>query len=717
MSREIVELFVKRLYQKYTDTEFCETIIEEAERLYENIQTKIRYNVDPKAVLREKDKVDKINELFCSIAPNENACDISKVFKEIFGSNDKKFLPSLIVWDEKKLPKEYLNVIREIANSKNKEKCIDIQFMFWLLYWGKSKNVDYYDFLKICICCLYLEISEEELDDLINIICRLHNSILGEYACTSERTAFFNDGIFFAQTVEHEDKKMQLELDVYFKADNIPLVYVNTYEEQKVMKELVSCAYSHGVDKVYCYEMKNGLSNVDKSWIMESIEGYSMNDVMDMISDEMCHDETYNAIFIMRTVEMELREPAILSKLKILAEEIISRGNKIQLYFIGKDLQLPPIIEKYFVINDEYGYPTKEQLAITITEFAKEKNIEIEKKDIDEISYNCKGLTSLEIMKILNLIFAKYWENGEFEIEKMKEVIQHEKKLYLKNAGLLEIIDPENFDNLIGLDVLKEWLKKKSVIYKNIADAKQHNVSMPKGILLAGMPGCGKSMCAKATADIFGLPLLRMDIGNILDKYVGSSERNIKEALKLAEAISPCVLWMDEFEKSFPKKKDESGTEVSSRLLGSLLVWLQEHTSDVFVVATVNDIKELPPEIMRAGRFDERFFVDLPNDKEKKMLFEHYIKEKQICFEDYEKIVKGKKKLSGAEIKKVVEDVMEQRYINIINKDNAQVTVQMFEDAIKNMNPLAEMKQWTENEKEIKELKDSMRAASASNSK
>jgi SpoVK/Ycf46/Vps4 family AAA+-type ATPase len=224
----------------------------------------------------------------------------------------------------------------------------------------------------------------------------------------------------------------------------------------------------------------------------------------------------------------------------------------------------------------------------------------------------------------------------------------------------------EKIGEIGGLENLKEWLKRKSKIYREINKAKTFGVDMPKGVLIAGVPGCGKSLTAKVTASLFDIPLLRLDIGKILGKYVGESEENMRKAIALAEAISPCVLWVDELEKAFAGiGAGGDGNEVTVRLFGAFLTWMQEKTSTVFVIATANDITKLPPELMRKGRFDEIFFVGLPKPEERKKIFEiHINKRRKNDFSsiDISKLVDKTDGYSGADIEGVVKESIENAF-------------------------------------------------------
>ena len=191
-----------------------------------------------------------------------------------------------------------------------------------------------------------------------------------------------------------------------------------------------------------------------------------------------------------------------------------------------------------------------------------------------------------------------------------------------------------------------------------MGEAKKYGVDMPKGVLIAGVPGCGKSLNAKAAANLFEVPLLRLDMGRLMGKYVGESEGNLRSAIALAEAISPCVLWIDELEKAFAGIGGSGGgAEVTTRLFGNFLTWMQEKDSPTFVVATANDVTQLPPELLRKGRFDEIFYVGLPNEKDIKKRRRQDFKNIRI-----KELVTKTNGFSGADIEGVVKDAIESAF-------------------------------------------------------
>ena len=282
---------------------------------------------------------------------------------------------------------------------------------------------------------------------------------------------------------------------------------------------------------------------------------------------------------------------------------------------------------------------------------------------LQELAVNFKGLSEYEIKSILGIALS---DDGVIDKSDL-DMIFGQKQQLIQKSGILEMVPlKEGLEDIGGLESLKSWLQRKQKIFKDIRKAKQFGVGIPKGVLIAGMPGCGKSLNAKAAAKLFGVPLLRLDMGRLMGKYVGESEANMRKAIVLAEAISPCVLWIDELEKSFAGVGGEgAGNDISTRLFGTFLTWLQEKDSLAFVVATANNIVKLPPELLRKGRFDEIFYVGLPNEAERKKIFSIHIKKRRpndLKNINVDKLVKLTKGYSGADIEGVVRDGVEEAF-------------------------------------------------------
>ncbi|MGB5593655.1 MAG: AAA family ATPase [Crocosphaera sp.] len=304
-----------------------------------------------------------------------------------------------------------------------------------------------------------------------------------------------------------------------------------------------------------------------------------------------------------------------------------------------------------------------------------------------------------------------YENDGDIDINDKKLIIQ-EKEQIIKKTGSLEILNfKETIEDIGGLNNLKSWLRKKAKVFKQLDKAREYGVDTPKGIMLVGMPGCGKSLVAKATCRLFEVPLLRLDIGKLLGKYVGESEANFRQAIKIAEAASPCILYIDEIEKAFAGiGETDGGGGVTKRLFGSFLTWLQEKENTVFVVATANDISQFPPEFLRKGRFDELFAVDFPNEEEREKIFEIHLKKRRKWHQniDINTLAKETERYSGADIEAVVKETIETAFMDNKDKINTQDLITV----IKTTQPLS--KSLAEKINKIKELLKKMKFKPAS---
>ena len=275
------------------------------------------------------------------------------------------------------------------------------------------------------------------------------------------------------------------------------------------------------------------------------------------------------------------------------------------------------------------------------------------------------GMERDTMLRIFETLINNY--AGSFPPQAVERALALKKKS-LSRSGLLELVDSGIcIDQIGGLQQLKSWLRNKKHIIDNLAHAQRLGISAPKGVLLAGMPGCGKSMSAKAAASLFNVPLFRLDIGSLMGKFVGESEANMKAALKVAEQASPCVLWVDELEKAFSGINGSGGsTEITTRLFGYFLTWMQEKPGAVFVMATANDITNIPPELLRRGRFDEIFYVDLPSECERSQIFEVKIKALKVASSkiNLSELAEATDGFSGADIECVINDAVEDLFRN-----------------------------------------------------
>lgn len=435
-----------------------------------------------------------------------------------------------------------------------------------------------------------------------------------------------------------------------------PIIYINSYEEEKIDRIITDAIRSR---RAFEWNSASGILDFKSKERQESID---LEEYLTSIINDGIEDELDRRLLILKDVSSYLDNPKIISLLKYISLKI-TQGLDSCIIIVAPVVVLPKELEKFTTIL-ELEYPTESEIKNQISNFIEENELnKISSSLLEEMSITLKGLTEYEIDSILRSAIA---DDGELNKEDLKLVFTQKQQM-IQKAGILEMIPlKEKIEEIGGLEILKAWLNRKAKIYREINKAKAFGVDMPKGVLIAGVPGCGKSLTAKVTASLFEIPLLRLDIGKILGKYVGESEENMRKAIALAEAISPCVLWVDELEKAFAGiGAGGDGNEVTVRLFGAFLTWMQEKTSSVFVIATANDITKLPPELMRKGRFDEIFFAGLPKPEERKKIFEiHINKRRKNDFSsiDISKLVDKTDGYSGADIEGVVKESIENAF-------------------------------------------------------
>ncbi|MBX3249661.1 MAG: AAA family ATPase [Myxococcales bacterium] len=277
--------------------------------------------------------------------------------------------------------------------------------------------------------------------------------------------------------------------------------------------------------------------------------------------------------------------------------------------------------------------------------------IDLSSDDVTQLLGALHGLTFFDVEKLITRAVV---EDGRLDRSDLPKVLDAKRRI-VERSGLLEYFPHEHqLSDVAGLGSLKAWLRKRRASFAEPARAKAFGLTPPKGLLLLGVQGCGKSLCAKAVAAEWSLPLVRLDPGNLYQKYFGESERNLRRAIQLAESLAPCVLWIDEIEKGLGRGENDGGT--SQRVFGTFLAWLQEKKESVFVIATANDISNLPPELLRKGRFDEIFFVDLPGQQTRARIFEVHLRRRGRDPKrfDVEALAAATDGFSGAEIEQAV---------------------------------------------------------------
>ncbi|MDE1169344.1 MAG: AAA family ATPase [Pseudomonas sp.] len=396
-------------------------------------------------------------------------------------------------------------------------------------------------------------------------------------------------------------------------------------------------------------------------------------------------DDLTGKLLIIKDAKSALEnQPLAVARLKQLLNRIQRhhRGNAAVI-LVSETLFIPPAIESQITLLP-LPLPRGEEISTQIDTVCQYVGLLVPEALRQRLNAACSGLSQEEIQLALAMVRQQHEQVNDAALA----LIQHEKEQIIAKSGVLEMIKvSENAADIGGLENLKHWLGRRSQIFRRLGEATQSRVQAPKGVLIAGMPGCGKSLTAKAAAALFQLPLLRLDIGSLLGKYVGESEHNMRRALTMAESVSPCILWIDELEKAFVGMSSGSGSEVSSRLFGYFLTWMQEKTGAVFVIATANNITALPPELLRKGRFDEVFYVGFPNGMERGAILDIHLKDDGLELNAGQRkvLVTQCRDFAGADIQNAINEARESAFL-----DNRKLTFDDIEAAIDHTVPLRE---------------------------
>lgn len=491
--------------------------------------------------------------------------------------------------------------------------------------------------------------------------------------------------------------KFEQDFIRYINAD-FPIIYVDTLEDDKAKKIIHEICNKNQIGVIEW--------NMDEAWDFSvdppiSIPKADLASTLKLlVKDGNINDK----ILIVQDAHFSLDKPENISALKSLAQRIIDNEFTFNICIVSPLIPIPKELENYTTIM-ELETLDEESIKKIVLKFNDMSGTRPPEKDLlDKLVTRLKGLSQTEIHNILSLAMA---EDGILTYFDLPLVLE-QKQQAVKKSGILEMIHvKESMDDIGGLENLKTWLLRKAEIFKQIKKAQDFGVDTPKGVLIAGMPGCGKSLTAKAVAKAFDVPLLRLDMGRLMGKYVGESEGNMRRAIKLTEASSPCVLWIDELEKAFAGvKSDGGGSEVTMRLFGNFLTWMQEKESLAFVVATANKINVLPPELLRKGRFDETFYVDLPKKDERKKILEIHIRKRRnqdLSKIDLDNLVNKTNGYCGADLEGIVREGIE---IAFVNKKDSLTTDDILE-VIKNTHSLSEVmkEQIDDMKKSYKDLK------------
>lgn len=364
-------------------------------------------------------------------------------------------------------------------------------------------------------------------------------------------------------------------------------------------------------------------------------------------------------IFILRDFHVFMSQPEVCRMLRNLAR--VLRRERKSIIILSPVLKIPPEVEEEITVLD-FPFPNDKEIEKEMDLLLQGQKVRLEAGSKEALIKACQGLTMCQIRQVLAKSIAKDGVLDESHIP----LVLEEKKQRVRRTEVLDFYPAtETLEDIGGLDILKEWLRKRSRSFTE--EARRYGLPNAKGILLVGVQGTGKSLSAKAISRLWNLPLLRLDVGRLMGSLVGESESKTREMIKLAEAMAPCVLWIDELDKAFSGVgsgfQGDSGT--SSRVFGTIITWMQEKTSPVFIAATANNISALPPELLRKGRFDDIFFVDLPSESERAEIFHVHLKKvREHKLRDYDigALARETQDYSGAEIEQAIIAAMHEGY-------------------------------------------------------
>ena len=484
-------------------------------------------------------------------------------------------------------------------------------------------------------------------------------------------------------------------LDVILLARH-PLIYINHYDFQTVDSIIVGAGKKAWGDDwspaKNIIEFSPALGQVH--FISKNATSLSINDdttdsegrvsALDSFLENFNNDvsRAEPVILLLKEIHDLISSPKTYSLLQMIAGRVkaddASGVNEfwVTVIIVDSKLVIPAEIEKLITVWD-VPYLSRQEIETMIRKTVEDNDgPPVDSILMQEIVSALSGLSAYEIHQILNFIHAAAGYITRDEIY----LIHQQKRQAIKKSGLLEMVDTGDI-NVGGLKKLTNYLNKDNAIFSNPGLAQKFNVAMPSGIMIVGMPGCGKSLTAKYVAQLFKVPLLRLDIGRLLGKYVGESEENMRRAIQIAEAASPCVLWIDEIEKAFAGVgRDEGGGGVATRLFGNFLTWMQEKKTCTYVVATANDIENMPPEFLRKGRFDEIFRVSFPNHAERVEILKIQLKKHagQISkisepeISELANLLPDKENFSGADIESIVSQAIKNVFVKAIPADKTQ---------------------------------------------
>ena len=464
------------------------------------------------------------------------------------------------------------------------------------------------------------------------------------------------------------------ELKLLLKA-RYPIIYINTIEEDRVEYVIRKNIKTNLNRSIYSWDFVDGYTNNPNN------EGFGKRNPLQALElVERLTSET-PALFLLKDFNRFLNDISISRKLKNLTRTLKLQPKTI--IIISSELSIPSELQDLITIVN-FQLPTENEIHDELTRLITSLNLKIDNQLLENLTRVCQGLSLERIRRVLSKIIATYKTIDENSIS----ILLSEKKQIISQTEILEYWSTsDNINSIGGVDNLKDWLKKRKTAFG--IQALNYGLPTPRGLLLIGIQGTGKSLTSKAIATEWQLPLLKLDVGKLFGGIVGESESRLRQMIGLAETLSPCILWIDEIDKAFTMNDSKSDSGTSNRVLATFISWLSEKTKPVFVVATANNVELLPLEIIRKGRFDEIFFLDLPKRYEREQIFKIHIQEfrpKSCDTFDYTRLGELSESFSGAEIRQSIIEAMYHAFY-----ENREFNTDDICDALTELVPLSQL--------------------------
>jgi|TARA_B100000768_G_C11281215_1_gene378720 SpoVK/Ycf46/Vps4 family AAA+-type ATPase len=467
-----------------------------------------------------------------------------------------------------------------------------------------------------------------------------------------------------------------------------PILYISTNEEERIEYLIKYCAKKYVSRTYYAWDFVDGYQGNPNDTGFAARNPLEALDLVDKLTPETA------SLFVLKDYDNFLKDFSVIRKLKNLSRSLKTQPKNI--IIVSSEVNIPESL-KEFVTLLEFPLPSYSEILEELNRLTSSLQQDIEPEIVNNIATACQGLSLERIRRVLSKIIAKYGEISETS----PALILQEKKQIIQQTQLLEFcLTDKTVSDLGGLDNFKDWLTLRSKAFSQ--DAIEYGLPYPKGLLLVGVQGTGKSVAAKTIAYEWKLPLLRLDFGRLFASLIGQSEQRVRKMIEIAEALSPCVLWVDEIDKAFAGAQSSGDSGTTSRVLATFITWLSEKTTPVFVVATANNIDCIPPEILRKGRFDEMFFLNLPTREERESIFDVHLKRSRPdAVNSFQLPLLGQlsKDFSGAEIEQVIIEAMRLGFNEDREFNNEDILI-----SIQNLVPLARtkskelnlLKEWSE---------------------